>query len=57
MKVMMSVMIESKNDDDFCDGSSGSGDRAVDIHAVALGFQYKIDQLQSIKLESPHTKP
>jgi len=32
MKVMRSVMIESKNDDDFCGGSSGSSDRAVDIH-------------------------
>jgi hypothetical protein len=46
MKVMMNVMIQSKNDDDdFCGGSGSSGG-AVDVYPGALGFQYKIGQLQ-----------
>jgi uncharacterized spore protein YtfJ len=55
MKVMMGVMRESKNDDDdyFCGAGAGG---AVGIYPAAPGFQYKMGQLHSIKLDSPPPK-
>jgi hypothetical protein len=56
MKVMMGVMMESKNDydDDYFCGAAAGG--AVGIYPATPGFQYKMGQLQSIKLDSPPPK-